>query len=193
MCVQSQSDHVLEYVNDEPNFAHEKPHECGVVAPLLQGLSRTISCPVSDTYRNADRYRLNCEIWIRFAGLDDADYVVALDWIGINHVDLCSQSRVASKGCVVPSYSGSCYLRKSVFIGIGQVPNHAEGRRQNGVFFLERLQGLQGGGEPIVEPDESCLPRFGELVRVVDYHKRDRSFLPVGVYIAFTFVKALMR
>ena len=75
-----------------------------------------------------------------FSGLYDADYVVMLDWFRIDTRDLIALPLVAHDMGGKINYSSACYLQKPMLIGIGQVADYRQQRRQLGMLTPEGLE-----------------------------------------------------
>lgn len=77
-------------INDVSHFFNKPSEKHEVVSPTLQGISRTAPQAVPDAYFNGPAYALKTEIWVRLGGLYHADYVVVLNWFGIDAKRLLS-------------------------------------------------------------------------------------------------------
>jgi hypothetical protein len=177
MCVQSKSGNQFESSDNKLNLVDEHFQECGVFATALKGIGRTLSERVPDAYFDLNSQRVNCQILIGLTGLEDADYVVVLDWFRIYPGDFGSHAAIRYKSPREVRYTRSCYLKKPVFVGIGQVSDDCQERRKNEVLPVERLQSFKNMDKPVGESFKNPLSRLGKFFGVIDDDECDSLFL----------------
>jgi hypothetical protein len=129
-------------VDNEPNFTQETGQQHRVAGPGIEGVSVTVSEAVPESYFNPGLYRIKCELCVRLVGLCHANYVVVLDWFGLDQANLLSFCGVGENDEVEQRYSGCCGLQKPVFVSIGELSKNSQERRKEGMTTFVRLDTL---------------------------------------------------
>jgi hypothetical protein len=163
--------------NSISHLSDEQRDKSRVSSPSLQGISRTTTQLMPNRYFDIPANVFKAEIWIRLAGLYDADYVVVIDGIGID-VDVMGSAidgmdDVSGK----TTDTRSCYLKKPMLISVGEISDDAQKRRQNWMSSFEGLNVSESLPELRDKSTELLVKGLIELFGVINDEESETLFI----------------